>query len=575
MARKRLLAGVAGLGIAAALGMPAVRQRLWARVLKLPPAQNAVHIKRNIPVPAGDGVTLTTDHYAPRGPGAFPTILIRSPYGKWTEAGIPGMIWGLLAMRMAERGYHVVVQLTRGRFGSGGSFEPLVDEAADGLATLEWLRAQRWFDGRLGTWGPSYLGYVQWALAAAAPPELQAMVPMVTGAQLGSLTHMDGAFGLDTLLTWVGITETQSSPENPRPSWPAMFLDIARMEGRLARGFRQLPLGEADAQVVGHSVGFYQDWLRHTDLQSPYWQQRDHTAQVPGVAVPLHFFGGWYDLVQRELLADYSAQVAAGRAPFLTIGPWVHADDQMVLEAVRGGLRWFDQHLKDAPAEARQAVRVFQMGADEWREFPRWPPPAQITPFFLHGGLALSRDQPADALPDRFRYDPSDPTPVIGGARLNSPINGPQDQRPLEERADILCYTSAPLSEDVDVIGPVRLVLYVRSSLPHTDFLGRLCDVEPGGRSVNICEGLLRLVPGSGTPQPDGSLRIEIDMWNTAMRFRRGHRIRLHVASGAHPRWNRNLGTGEPLVSGTAMRAADQTIFHDAEHPSALMLPLF
>ncbi len=575
MARKRILLGVAaGFGLATALSAQPVRQRLWARLLQLPPAQHRIALEADIAVPMADGARLLTDHYAPQTPGTFPTILIRTPYGKRREAGINGLMWGIFAARMAERGYHVVVQLTRGRFASGGSFDPLVHEAADGLATLEWMRQQPWFDGRLGTWGPSYLGYVQWALAAAAPPELRAMVPIVTGAQLGSLTHLDSAFGLDTLLAWATLTSTQGGEVQPNPSWLDIVRGMFQLPGQLARGFRHLPLGEADAQAIGRTVGFYQDWLHHTDLRAPYWQQRDHTANVAATSAPAHFLSGWYDLIQRELLADYLAQRAAGRTPFLTIGPWPHTDPQLLLTALQVGIAWFNQQLKGEAPEPRQPVQLFVMGEQAWRGYASWPPPATTTSFFLDALGALSRAQPDAAPPSRYRYDPSDPTPALGGARLVGDASGPRDQRPLEARADVLCYTSAALEHDLDVIGPVRLVLYVRSSLEHTDFLGRLCDVYPDGRSINICDGLVRLVPGSGERQPDGSLRVEIDMWNTAIRFQRGHRIRLHVASGAHPRWNRNLGTGEALTSGTTMRAAEQLIYHDSAHPSALLLPV-
>ncbi|MCP4594133.1 MAG: CocE/NonD family hydrolase, partial [bacterium] len=181
---------------------------------------------------------------------------------------------------------------------------------------------------------------------------------------------------------------------------------------------------------------------------------------------------------------------------------------------------------------------------------------------------------PAESSPDHYVYDPADPTPATGGPFLGRRGAGPQDNRALEARPDVLCYTTPPLQHDVDVIGPVRTELYVRSSLAHTDFFARLCDVEPDGRSINVCDGLFRVEPGKGEPQPDGSLRIEIDMWATAYRFRTGHRLRLQVSSGAHPRWSRNLGTGEPLATGTLLAVAEQAIYHDADHPSALVLPL-
>ncbi len=210
----------------------------------------------------------------------------------------------------------------------------------------------------------------------------------------------------------------------------------------------------------------------------------------------------------------------------------------------------------------------------EWREFDAWPPAASETRFFLqpHGSLAPDMP-PADAAPDTYRYDPADPTPNIGGPLLSAHA-GPRDNRPLEQRRDVLWYSTSVLEQPVEIIGPVRLELWVQSSLEHTDFFGRLCDAHPDGRVINICDGYFRMKPERGERQADGSLRLTIDFDPTAHRFLAGHRMQLMVASAAFPRAARNLGTGEPLMTGTRMEAADQTIFHDAARPSALVLPI-
>jgi hypothetical protein len=214
------------------------------------------------------------------------------------------------------------------------------------------------------------------------------------------------------------------------------------------------------------------------------------------------------------------------------------------------------------------------MGAHEWHEMDFWPPPAQSRRYFLHPGSRLSLEKAAvAAVPAHYRYDPANPPPVVGGPLFHRGA-GKHNQWLVEQRSDLLVYTSEPLSADVDVIGPVRLELFVRSSRAHTDFVGRLCDVLPDGRSMNVCEGIYRVEPGKGEPQADGSLKLDIDLWATAQRFKRGHRIRLQVASAAHPRWMRNLGSDEPIAGGRRMLAAEQTIYHDAEHPSALVLPI-
>jgi hypothetical protein len=223
----------------------------------------------------------------------------------------------------------------------------------------------------------------------------------------------------------------------------------------------------------------------------------------------------------------------------------------------------------------QKPVRLYVMGAGEWRDLDEFPPPARQTRYYLHPEGRLAPDRPPVASsPDQYRYDPANPTPALGGALLALQGAGPLDNRPLEARPDVLCYTTSPLAQDLEAIGPVRLELFVRSSLAHTDFFGRLCDVAPDGCSTNLCDGLVRLEPGNGAIQPDGSLRVEIDLWATAHRFRQGHRLRLQVSSGAHPRWSRNLGTGEPLATGTRMAVAEQTVYHDGDHPSSLILPV-
>ncbi len=215
------------------------------------------------------------------------------------------------------------------------------------------------------------------------------------------------------------------------------------------------------------------------------------------------------------------------------------------------------------------------MGADEWREYDAFPPAGQETPFYLQAGKALTTQlPPADSIPDTYRYDPADPTPSIGGAVLGREGAGARDNGTLEARSDVLIFSTEVLTEPLEIAGSVKLLLYGRSSLEYTDFFGRLCDVDGDGRSLNICDGLVRIAPGRGETQEDGTLQVSLEFWPTAYLFRTGHRLRLQVSSGAHPRWSRNLGTGENIATSEQMRAAEQTIFHDAAHPSQLILPV-
>lgn len=550
---------------------------LLARSLRLPPPRFLVRVKRDLAVAMPDGVRLFADHYAPRGAGPFPTILIRTPYGRGQEAafGAGFSLAELPAQQFAARGFHVLVQGVRGCFGSEGEFAPHVQEAADGEATLGWLAQQPWFNGRLGTWGPSYLGYTQWATAARAPNAIQAMVPMIASAEPFSVAHPDGAFGLETRLRWAQglllLGELQRSDWRQRLSQASANQAAARLQ----RAFAHLPLLEADQIASGRPLAHYREVLTHTAPHDPFWQARDHSAAVAAVAAPAHLVGGWHDYFLRGLLRDYRTLRAAGQQPYLTIGPWHHAQPGALLAGIHAGLLWFQTYLQGKQTLRARPVRLFIMGANRWREFDDFPPPAAPKRFYLQAGRALATTPPpANASPDSYRYDPANWTPAVGGALLAFWGAGAQDNRALEARPDVLSYTTAPLTASLELIGVVRLELFVRSSLAHTDFFGRLCDVDPLGRSTNICDGLVRLAPGLGEPQPDNSLRIVIELSATAYRFGRGHRVRLLVASGAHPRWSRNLGTGEPIATGVNMRVADQTVFHDSAHPSALVLPL-
>ena len=273
------------------------------------------------------------------------------------------------------------------------------------------------------------------------------------------------------------------------------------------------------------------------------------------------------------MLEDYRRLRAAGVPTRLVVGPWTHPTlDPTVVQPE--SLAWFDTHLKGLPAPRREGnVRVF-VGPDAgWRELPDWPPRAATQRWWLQPEGRLATAPPPDSAPDRYTYDPADPTPAFGGTSLRmAPHSGPVDNRPLEARADVLVYTSEPLAEPLEVVGPVAAELFVRSSTPHTDFFVRLCDVHPDGRSINVCDGLSRLRPGAPAAGADGGLALRVPLWDTAYRFAPGHRLRVQVSSGAHPRFVRNLGSGEPLATARTLVAAHQQVFHDPARPSALVV---
>jgi predicted acyl esterase len=561
-------------GMLPLLATYALRRKIIARWFGLSPPKYDVSVRRDLRVPTIDGITLATDHYAPEMTAqeseTFPTILIRTPYGKRLAPAFH-------ARCFAERGYHVLVQDVRGRFASTGEFEPFVHEEADGAATVTWLRKQPWFNGVLGTWGQSYLAYTQWALAMASPESVTALFPSLPSSRGPFSAQVDDAKLLELPLRWMVVLDAlRHLPGGRGTLAPLRALWRLLPQGQdktLADVFGHVPIEEDDVRAIGRQIPYFRQVL--ADIAPPEWSDHDYADRVGDMHVPVHLLGGWYDFMLGDMLRDYSALRAAGNRPFLTIGPWYHVHSEISGATLREGLDWFEAHLKGRRQHLRrEAVRVYVMGAGEWRAYEEWPPPMQATSFYLHGGKRLSSEPAAvDSPPDRFLFDPNDPTPAVGGALFFHGA-GPRDNRELESRSDVLVYTSATLSHDLEVIGPVCCVLYVSSTRPFADFFVRLCDVHPDGRSINICDGMVRLSPAKGERMDSGAIRVDVDMWATAHRFCQGHALRLQISSGAHPRFAPNSGGAEPPQSRQDMHVACQTVFHDVYHPSALILPL-
>lgn len=534
--------------VAAALGLP-------------PPRAGRVVLRRDLTVRARDGIKLRTDHYAPDLAGA-PTLLIRTPYGR----GGPVRALGRL---LAFSGLHTVVQSCRGTFGSGGEFDPMVHERDDGLDTIDWLRRQPFYSGAFGIFGVSYQGFTAWAVAPDAGPDLRAVVAVVTAAQTRDSTYAGEGFSLDTVLTWVELLQAQRVP------WLARQLELKRGQPRLRAGLAHLPLGEADRVATGATVPFFQEWLRHHGPGADYWTSRVFHSRLAEVRAPVAMVAGWYDIFLPAQLADYAALRAAGAQPQLTVGPWTHGGLGLLAAGLRDGVAWLHRHLHGAAGPATRApVRVHVGGAGGgWRELPDWPPPATAVRWHLQPGGGLAPGAPVAGPPDRFRYDPADPTPSPGGPVLVAQRAGPVDNRAVEARPDVLTYTSAVLTRPVEVLGAVRAEVFVRSRLPYFDVFVRVCDVDRAGRSRNLCDGLVRVSPGRPTADACGVVPVTVPLWPVAYRFGVGHRIRVQVSGGAHPRYARNPGTGEPLGSAVTLRAGDREVFHDPQRPSAVILP--
>jgi putative CocE/NonD family hydrolase len=484
-------------------------------VLGLPaPRAGRVRVYGRLAVPMRDGVLLRADRFAPDLPKA-PTMLIRTPYRR-------GFRLRLLARTLAAQGFHVVIQSCRGTGDSAGVFEPMRYERNDGLDTIDWLRQQPWYTGDLCTFGSSYAGFVQWALAADAGPDLKAMATIVTAADFRDSAYTGGAFSLDTVLTWAALMSAQ------RGSRLANFVELRRGQPRLRRGLAHLPLGEADRVATGEEITYVRDWLARPGAR--YWDERGHAVRRAEVTAPVLMVGGWYDIFLPWQLDDYAALRAAGARPRLTIGPWTHGSFGLVRHSIAESVAWFHEHTGDASTPARRhPVHVHVGGADVWSELDDWPPPnARTRNWFFRpdGGLAAHGPQPT-AVPAAFRYDPADPTPAIGGPRLVANVAGRRDNRALEARPDVLTFTSATLERPVTAVGPVVATVHVRTSEEHFDIFVRLCDVTPDGRSWNICDGLVRVAPEHYAPAADGVRAVRVALWPTAYRFQPGHRIRV------------------------------------------------
>jgi hypothetical protein len=535
--------------------------RATARLAKMPPAKtHDVSVEKGISIPMADGVMLIADRYYPTAePSGLPLLITRTPYGRQIE--------GALARILAERGYQVLIVSCRSTFGSGGDWVPFRNERADGQAVLAWTEKQPWFGGNVGLFGASYVGMTQWAVIDGLPDYVTAWAPTVTSSYFADLFYPGDGFALETVLTWIESVAHQEEPIVKR------LLGVAAAKKKIAAASLVLPLSEADVAVTGAQQPQYQDWIEHADRSDPWWApvkfDTDISATPPG-----NFTAGWYDIFLPNQLRDFVALRAAGREARIAIGPWTHGSLGQAGQAMRGTLEWMDRYVaKTAAVDVEPRVKLLVMGADKWVEFPDWPPPATSQRWHLHAGGALKVDAPAASEPDRFRYDPADPTPGIGGGSLLAQNAGRKENKSRESRKDVLLYTSEPMTDDFTVAGPVSADLHVRSSLDYTDFYVRLCDVDAKGRSFNLADGIVRIGPDHPRTK-DGGLELHIELFPTANTFAKGHRIRLQVSSGAHPLYVRNLGTGEPLSKATAMVAADQEVFHDPSRPSAIVLPV-
>jgi putative CocE/NonD family hydrolase len=563
-----------------------------------------VKAERNVPVKMRDGVILRGDILRPDAEGKFPVLLQRTPYRRST--------WGYdigFALHAASKGYVVFIQDVRGRFTSDGEWRPFIHESEDGYDTIEWIAAQPYSNGKVGMFGGSYVGATQMLAAISNPPHLAGICPVVTASNYhDGWTYQGGAFEQWFNESWTsglaGDTLEQKIENNPDNQEDVNALPLT-----------SYPIMKLSPTLVDTSAAalapYFLDWLAHPTFDE-YWKRisiEDHFAQIH---VPALHIGAWYDIFLGGSLRNYmgikasggSEEARKGQRLLVVIGG--HSGGGRKIGDVDFGpeaekfhendvtLDYYDFLFKAAQNEfaSGKPVKIFVMGLNQWRQEDDWPlARAKTTKYYLHsqgsansshGNGVLSTAAPASETADKFTYDPGKPVPTVGGPLCCDSVHlapGPRDQRKVEDRDDLLIYSTPPLEHDLEVTGPVRLEFFASSSAVDTDFTAKLVDVAPDGTAMNLTEGILRAKyrdsQTAPTPlEPDKVYPLTIDLWATSNVFKAGHRIRLEVSSSNFPRFDRNLNTGQGAANSAKWTTATNTIVHDAAHPSALLLPV-
>jgi putative CocE/NonD family hydrolase len=551
-----------------------------------------VEVRTEVKIPMRDGVELSANIFLPKAEGKYPVILIRSPYGKGDAKYGDGLFY-------AGRGYVVVSQDCRGKGTSQGVWEPFANERNDGRDTQKWLLEQPWCDGSIGTAGGSYVGFTQWITAPNAGDYLKAMFPVVPLVDTyGDGVYIDGALNLALMMGWGSLVAIKPGEQVTMFTWK---------EQDWNKAFRTLPLDEWD-RAIGRKVQYLRDWVAHPHFDD-YWAARGVRNQWQDITVPICAVDGWYDIFSRSVFEHINAVREKSRSPearknqHLIMGPWGHGisrdgkvgdlnfGKESVINLRELQTKWFDYWLKGdkTGADTWPAFRIFVMGRNQWRDERQWPlERTEYTPYYFHsegaantseGDGKLSTAKPGPEPVDEFVYDPNDPVPTAGGCNLVGCPAGPRDQSQVEKRNDVLVFTSEALKNELEVTGPVRVILYAASTAKDTDWTAKLVDVHPDGRPFNLCDGIIRAryYDSKSEPnliQPGKIYRYEIDVWVTSNAFLPGHKIRVEISSSNFPRFDRNLNTGEPFSTGTRFIKATQTIYHDNEHPSHILLPV-
>jgi uncharacterized protein len=525
--------------------------RALARTLRLPVPTTSYTVS-SVKIPMRDGVELIADVYEPVGE-TVGTLLARGPYGR----GFPFSL--VFADLHAARGYRVVLQSVRGTFGSAGDFVPMAHEAADGADTVEWMRRQPWFTGRFATIGVSYLGFTQYALLQDPPPELVTAVITAGPHDLGASAWGTGSFTVNDFLGWCNLVAHQEDPDRIRAGIRQM-----RAQKGVVRAAAEAPLGASGRALLGEGAPWWESWLTPPADDNPFWGPLNVGSALDQVQVPVLLLSGWQDLFLGQTLHQFRHLRERGVDVALTMGPWSHT--QLLLAGLATSVRetqeWLDTHLAGRPATSRSGRVRFFVSGEGWRELPDWPPATTERAVYLQPGGALADTAPTAGSSASFRYDPAEPTPTIGG-RLLSPDGGYRDDTELANRRDVLSFTSDVLTDDLYVHGNPVAELAHSSDNPYVDVFVRISEVDAKGRSRNVCDGYRRLA--------DSTDHVGLELDAISHRFRAGTRIRVLIAGGSNPRFDRNLGTGEPTSTGSQLRPSTHEVHFGT---SRIVLPV-
>jgi uncharacterized protein len=586
--------------------------------------ENKVVVENDVPMTARDGVTLYADIVRPDLPGRFPVLLSRTPYGKSgsTDPNGPNTFF-------ARYGYVSITQDCRGRFASEGEYDTIFQESADGYDAVEWAARLPWSNGRVGTTGQSYLGLTQYLIACndPMPPSLQVMAPVSASSDYHQswIYHTGGA----SLWGWLVPYAIFKGRDTLRRAGREDLVErvMGYIDGEYAQirrtafgfnfttplteeWFSHLPISDW-GELLAETAPYFADHISHAD-DGEYWWRANVNRHAESVTVPMLHVTSWYDVFAEGGPNAFQSIKANSRHPRardgqrLIIGPWGHllpysipssrgageADfgPEALIDLNQTLLRWFDHWLKDLDNGVMDEppVTVFTLGENRWQQLSDWPPPSmRAGRWFLHsdgsansahGDGVLSTVPPGLEPADTFDYDPANPVPTMGGNNLIIDM-GVRDQRAVEERPDVLVFTSEPMERPLEITGPVSVELWATSTAVDTDFTAKLVDVHPDGYAMNLLDGIIRARYRDSATKPEPMepgepYRFTIDLWATSNVFLPGHRIRLEIASSNFPRFDRNLNTGQPFGEGAVGITAHQTIYHTAERPSAVILPV-